>query len=486
MKASDYVVRDATGLAELVHDGDVTPIELAEAAIERIEALNPTLNAVTETCFDAARQEAVDRDRRAPLAGVPFLAKDMNIEVRGLKLTASCRWLDGLPPADTDAPLAATWRQIGLSILGRTNLPEFAEDFVTEPTARGPTRNPWDLTRSPGGSSGGAAVAVASGMVPVAHGTDSGGSIRVPASACGLVGLKPSRGLVPVGPHHDELAGGLDCEHVLTRTVRDCALLLDLTTGPEATMRFPYRPARRTYLEALTEFPKGLRVGVVLRAPGGVLADDPIAAVVQEMVGVLGRAGHTVRPFAFPPETDIGEAAALVWMTAIAEEVAHCTTRVGRPPFDDEIEFVTRECLRHAQAWRAVDYVAARRAMTRATHALVDAMRDVDLLMLPTTATLPPPIGAIDGCKGTMTFEEWGRASYRYAPYTEISNVTGMPAISLPLGVGPGGLPVGVQFIAPMGRDDRLLSFAAWLEREVPWSLRTTALLTRCLAVDGA
>jgi amidase len=221
VQPEEYIAFDAMGLAALVHRGEVTPLELTEAAIERIEALNARLNAVVERDYGGARAAAGAMDLTAPLAGVPFLAKDMNIEVAGLHLTSSCRWLDGLPPASVDAPLAARWRRAGLTILGRTNTPEFAGEFVTEPTWRGPTQNPWDPGRSPGGSSGGAAAAVASGMVPIAHGTDSGGSIRVPAAACGLVGLKPSRGWVPVGPQQDELAGGLDCEHVLARSVRD-------------------------------------------------------------------------------------------------------------------------------------------------------------------------------------------------------------------------------------------------------------------------
>ena len=203
MRPDDYIEFDATGLAELVQCGEVSPQALAEAAIKRIDALNPRLNAVVERSYDLARSAAQRTDLKAPLAGVPFLAKDLNIDVAGLHLTASCRWLAELPAATVDAPLAARWRTAGLSILGRTNTPEFAAEFVTEPTWRGPTRNPWDLTRSPGGSSGGAAAAVASGMVPIAHATDSGGSIRVPAAACGLVGFKPSRGWVPVGPHLD-------------------------------------------------------------------------------------------------------------------------------------------------------------------------------------------------------------------------------------------------------------------------------------------
>jgi amidase len=332
MGPEEYASFDATGLAALVRRGEVTASELTEAAIERIDALNPRLNAVVERDYDGARAAARAAGRSAPLAGVPFLAKDMNIEVAGMHLTASCRWLDGLPPATTDAPLAARWRSAGLCLLGRTNTPEFAGEFVTEPKWRGPTHNPWDLARSPGGSSGGAAAAVASGMVPMAHGNDLGGSIRVPAAACGLVRLKPSRGWVPVGPRHDELAGGLNCEHVLTRTVRDSALMLEVTSGAEPTTRYPLK----TY--APTPALSRLRIGVALRAPGGIGPIDEIGAAVEHAAAAVSRAGHTVIEYQFPDSANIGEASGLIWMVAIAEEIAFYRGLIGRDPRADELE----------------------------------------------------------------------------------------------------------------------------------------------------
>src|ERR1700736_2333048 len=300
MRPEEYIAFDAVGLATLARRGEVTPLELTEAAIERIEALNPRLNAVVERGYDRARAAAGAMDLGAPLAGVPFLAKDINIEVAGLHLTSSCRWLEGLPPADEDAPLAARWRSAGLSILGRTNTPEFATEFVCEPTWRGSTQNPWDLGRTPGGSSGGAAAAVASGMVPIAHGTDSGGSIRVPAAACGLVGLKPSRGWVPVGPHLDELAGGLDCEHVLTRSVRDSGLMLDLTAGSEPTSRMPLTLPAAGFAAAVSAAVPALRIGMTLEAPGGMRPNQEIGAAVERAGELLARAGHQVKEFVFP------------------------------------------------------------------------------------------------------------------------------------------------------------------------------------------
>jgi amidase len=476
MSPDEYLAFDAVGLAELVHRGEVAPQSLAEAAIERIDALNPQLNAVVERCFEAARSAALAVERKAPLAGVPFLAKDVNIDVAGLHLTASCRWLSALPPAAVDAPLAARWRAAGLLILGRTNTPEFAGEFVTEPTWRGATRNPWDLTRSPGGSSGGAAAAVASGMVPIAHGTDSGGSIRVPAAACGMVGFKPSRGWVPVGPHLDELAGGLDSEHVLTRSVRDSALMLDLTAGPEPTSRGPLTVPASGFSGALNSAPPRLRIGMGLVAPGGMRPNAEIGSAVEAAAQRLARAGHEVREFAFPDSANIGDPALVIWLTAIAEEIDFYRERVGRAPAPDELEALTWAAVALGKRSTAIDYVRARRALTAATRDMAAVFRRFDVLILPTTAELPVRIGQIDGRTAAFDLDRWNADSYGYAPYTEIFNATGQPAISLPLAASGSGLPIGIQLAAPLGEDARLLSLAAWLEREMPWSGRLAAL----------
>ena len=485
LRPQDYIEHDAVGLATLVHRREVTPLQLTEAAIERIEALNPRLNAVVERDFERARTAAQSIDPLAPLAGVPFLAKDMNIEVAGMHLTASCRWLAELPAATLDAPLAARWRTAGLSLLGRTNTPEFAGEFVTEPTWRGATQNPWDLSRSPGGSSGGAAAAVASGMVPMAHGTDSGGSIRVPAAACGLVGLKPSRGWVPVGPQHDELAGGLDCEHVLTRTVRDSALMLDLTSGIEPASRYALTRPAQAFAAAVTATPPKLHIGMTLQAPGGMLPIEQIGAAVERAAATLRRAGHTVSEFQFPRSANIGEPAALVWLTAIAEEIDYYRHLVGRDPGAQELEALTATSVALGKRSSAVDYVRARRALTAATRDMYAACSGFDLLLTPTTADVALRTGQIDGRTAAFDFERWNQDSYGYAPYTEIFNVTGQPAISLPLAVSSAGLPIGVQLAAPLGEDARLLALAAWFEREQPWEQRLSALRRGLLRSGG-
>jgi amidase len=485
VRPEEYIAFDATGLAALVHRGEVAPRELTEAAIERIEALNARLNAVVERNYGAARSAADAMNLKAPLAGVPFLAKDVNIEVAGLHLTYSCRWLEGLPPATADAPLAARWRSAGLSVLGRTNTPEFAGDFVTEPTWRGSTQNPWDLSRSPGGSSGGAASAVASGMVPIAHGTDSGGSIRVPAAACGLVGLKPSRGWVPVGPRHDELAGGLDCEHVLTRSVRDTALMLDLTSGAEPVSRYPLRRPAESFAAAAGAAVPRLRVGIALRAPGGIAPIEEIGAAVEQAATALTKAGHRVSEFQFPASASTGEPAALVWLCAVAEDIDFYRGQVGRDPQTDELEALTWASVALGKRSTAVDYVRARRALTAATRDMAQAFKEIDVLLLPTTANVAVRTGQIDGRTKAFDFDRWNEDSYGYAPYTEIFNVTGQPAISLPLAMSSGALPIGVQLAAPLGEDARLLALAGWFEREQPWEQRLSDLRRRFLTAGG-
>jgi amidase len=481
MRPEEYMACDAAGLAALVHRREVTPKEVTEAAIERIEALNGRLNAVVERDFGAARAAARAMDLSAPLAGVPFLAKDMNIEVAGLHLTSSCRWLAGLPPATADAPLAARWRSAGLSLLGRTNSPEFAGDFVCEPTWRGSTQNPWDFSRSPGGSSGGAAAAVASGMVPIAHGTDSGGSIRVPAAACGLVGLKPSRGWVPVGPRHDELAGGLDVEHVLARSVRDSALMLDLTSGAEPSSRYLVKRPASSLVAALSAPLPPLRIGVALRSPDGLAPTEEIGAAVEQAAALLQKAGHSISEFRYPVSSNVGEPAGIIWMSAIAEDIDYYRGRVGREPRAEELEALTWAAVALARRCNAIDYVRARRALSAATGDMAQAFGQIDLLLLPTTATTAVSTGQIDGRTEPFDMHRWNQDSYGYAPFTEIFNVTGQPAISLPLAVSSTGLPIGVQLAAPMGEDARLLTVSAWFEREQPWDVRLSELRGRLL-----
>ena len=420
MRPDEYIDFDGVGLADLVRDGEVTAAALAEAAIGRIESIDGSLNAVVLRSYSTAREAALGAGTGAPLCGVPFLAKDMNIDVAGMQLTYSCRWLEHSPPA-----------------------------------------------------------AVAAGMVPIAHGTDSGGSIRVPAAVCGLVGLKPSRGWVPVGPHLDELAGGLDCEHVLTRSVRDTAMMLEVTAGPDSVSRIPLPLCGGAFTRALGVATGPLKIAVLKNAPGGAQPNEEIGAAVEEMARFLSGAGHALTRASFPESANVGEPAELIWLTAIAEEIDFLTARTGRAPADDELEALTRAGRALARRCTALDYVRARRALTRATREMVETFRDFDFLMLPSTADFPPRIGQIDGRTASFDLDRWNAQSYGFAPYTEIFNVTGQPAVSLPLAVSASGLPIGIQFAAPLGGDARLISLAAWLERERPWEERLAQLRRR-------
>jgi len=319
-------------------------------------------------------------------------------------------------------------------------------------------------------------------MVPLAHGTDSGGSIRVPAAACGLVGFKPSRGWVPVGPHLDELAGGLDCEHALTRSVRDTALLLDLTAGPEPTTRQPLCLPPGGFATALEAPLQPLRIGVSSRAPGGILPEAQIGAAVEDIAALLARAGHHVSAFEFPVTANISAAALPIWLTAIAEEIEFYRPRVGRPPERHELEALTWEAMTQGARTSALEYARARRALSVATGDMAECFRHIDVLLLPTTASLPVEIGQIDGRTSAFNLDAWNAASYGYAPYTEVFNATGQPAVSLPLSVSRSGLRIGIQFAARLGNDAELLALAAWLEREMPWAPRLAALRARWAA----
>jgi amidase len=286
---------------------------------------------------------------------------------------------------------------------------------------------------------------------------------------------------VPVGPHLDELAGGLDCEHVLTRTVRDTALMLDLTAGPEATSRGPLNAPRGVFAAAaaMSAALPSLRIGMTLAAPGGMHPTEEIGAAVEELADLLAMAGHRVSEFAFPASANIGEAALVIWMTAIAEEIDFYRGLVGRPPERHELEALTWAGVAMGTRCSARDYARARRALTAATRDMAAVFERFDVLLLPTTATLPPAIGQIDGRTAAFDLDRWNADSYGYAPYTEVFNATGQPAISLPLAMSAAGLPIGIQLVAPLGEDARLLQAAAWLEREMPWAGHLAALRAR-------
>lgn len=464
MRVSEYRGLTALALAERVRSGAADPVAVTEAALAAIAEANPGLNAVVLTDAEGALRQAAAVDRTAPLAGVPVLIKDNNQYVSGWPTTYSCRFYEGAEPMP-DSAFVRRLRSAGAVLVGKTNTPEFAEDWTTEPTLRGPTRNPWDLDRSPGGSSGGSAAAVAGGMAPAAHGNDNGGSIRVPAAVCGLFGLKPSRGLVPIGPYFGELAAGLNSEHMLTRDARDSAAFLDVLADPEPGARYQVRRAVPSYLAALEEALPRLRVGVAREGPGGAAIHPDIADAVARAERALKDAGHETEAIAFPDDSRAMAEAERVCYVEIAMLVRQRERELGRPPRPDEIEALTAHALAQAAGIDAVEYLDGLQRMHRETVRILAEIERFDLLLTPTTGEPAPLLGHFDSRTADFDYTDWSGKSAGFAPFTGLFNVTGQPAASVPAGLTAEGLPIGVQLVGRPGRDDTVLQAGLLLER---------------------
>ncbi|MET2825628.1 amidase [Mesorhizobium shangrilense] len=481
MKLSDYVALDAVALAGLVRSGEVSAGEVVEAAVTAVESINPVINAVTLLDADRALSAARGCDRQAALPGMPLLVKDTGVDVREWPTTHSSRYFKDAAPR-SDSEIARRWRAGGLVLLGKTNTPEFAGDFVTEPGFRGPTLNPWDLSVTAGGSSGGAAAAVASGMVPVAHGSDIGGSIRVPAACCGVFGLKPTRGLNPVGPDRGEVGGGLYAENVLSRSVRDSAAMLDITGGPEPGSRSRLVKPVPSYLDWLDSPGERLRIACICRRPDGTPVSPEIEAGFVRAVALLEEMGHTLTEARLPSEADGGAEWNLFWMSEVARIIHERARETGRMPRPDEIESLSRHALDCSDRASAADYLRANDRAHRACLAMARAFDGFDLIMTPTTACLPPRLGDISGRgvrgsedasdRAAWDYDAWASRAYGFAPFTEIFNVTGQPAASLPLFQSPCGLPIGIQLAGRWNEDHRLLRISHEMERTTGWTGR--------------
>ncbi len=461
---------DATAQAELVRSGEVTPKELVEAAIARIEAVNPKLDAVIRTRFDAARLEAEGDLPDGPFRGVPILFKDLGCTVEG-EVTAF-----GLGPLrDLKIPvtsyLAAQFRAAGFVPLGRTNVPELGTTVTTEPRSFPPARNPWDTGHSTGGSSGGSAAAVASGMVPVAHANDGGGSIRIPASECGLVGLKPTRARVSQGPVTGEAWAGSTIDGALARTVRDAAGVLDVISKPMPGDPYYAPPLPRPLAQEVGADPGRLRIGVLDR-PGveGYLDDPECRAAVASAAALLESLGHHVEQSA--PAAMLEQEFLRHFVNIIAADTEAMLQTfemlLGRPIGEDEIEPRNAAHRRAGRQLGAVAYLQSRAWLGMWTRRMADWWNGHDLLLTPTVGAPPPELGWFTAAGPEQ--EEARIASFM--PYTAQFNMTGQPAVSLPLHWTPGGLPVGVQLVAAYGREDLLVRVASQLEEAAPWADR--------------
>ncbi len=464
----EYESFDAVGLAELVRSGQVGAAELLEAAIERCERRNPSVNAVVHTFHDRARETVAENRSNGPLHGVPFLLKDVGAHYGGEPTGYACRLFDGFV-AERDTTLVRRYRQAGLVIFGKTNTPELALAVTTEPEVSGPTLNPWNPEHSPGGSSGGAAAAVAAGIVPAAHGSDGGGSIRIPASHCGLVGLKPTRGRVPTGPVRAEGWAGMAQNHVITRSVRDSAAFLDAVEGPEPGD--PYHPPTHdgSWMEALARPVGKLRVALIRDAFNGEGVDPEIMEIVASAAGLCEELGHHVEEARCPlsPE-ELHNCATLILSSHVNADIQARCKVLGRELRREDVSHVTWRMARAGAEASASDYAAALGHIHYIGRRMGRFSDKYDVILSPTTAAPAPRLGEID--MDTEDLKGYMHVTNRYTAFTQLLNVTGQPAISLPLGQSSSGLPIGVQLAAPQGGEGLLFGLAAQLERARPWT----------------
>ena len=475
---------DATAQADLVRSGEASPAELAEAAIARIEALNPELNAVIHPLMEEGLEAAAGALPDGPFRGVPFLLKDIGAALAGQPLHMGMRALkDAGFRAPADTYLAERFRDAGLVTLGKTNVPELGILPTTEPDAYGPTRNPWDPSRSAGGSSGGAAAAVASGMVPIAHATDGGGSIRIPAGSCGLVGLKPTRQRISEGPLVGDNLSGLTCELVVSRSVRDTAAILDAVHGSAPGDPYVAPPPERPYVDELDRDPRGLRVGLLTESPAGVPVAEEVVAAARRAGAALEALGHSVDEISLPPafgELDLVATFMIRWQAGQDATLQLLSRVLGRELGPADVEPLTWALAERGRQTSAAEYLGAigrhqllGRVMA-GLHAGADGGGGFDVVLCPTLGELPPELGSYDD-SGDDPLKPM-QLAIRVAAFAAGMNATGQPAISLPLGWSDEGLPIGVQLVAPLGEEGILIALAAQLERAHPWTDRRPAV----------
>lgn len=458
--------RDATALAAAVRNGELSARESVESAIERIERLDDQLNAVVVRRFDEALAE-VDRGLPdGPFTGVPTLVKSLGVDVAGFPTTRGSRlFADKI--ADNDSELVRRYRVAGMVVLGATNTPELGLNPSTESALHGPARNPWRESHSTGGSSGGSSAAVAAGMVPVAHANDGGGSIRIPASMCGLFGLKPSRGLVSPAPSA-AMAAITSHQHAVTRTVRDSAALLDISSGPLPGDAFGIAGPRTTFVDAVGRDPGRLRIGLMTTLLNGPDTHPDCVAAAEMGARLAESLGHEIVPLDVTWETAAVQAPSGVLMgTAVAVAIEDRLAELGRDLRDDDIEPFTRVIYDRYRGGKAVDVVRALQAAQDIGWAIGKVFDRIDVLLTPTLCRPTPELGYLDTQDPAAMYQR----AIQFSGWTSPFNVTGMPAMSLPIAQDATGLPLGVQLVADQAHDELLLSLAGQLEAAAPWPL---------------
>ncbi len=499
---TDYDQYDGVGLAELVKNGEISSLEICEEAIRRVEQLNPRLNAIITRMYDYAREQAKNPKKDAPFSGVPFLLKDVHHALKGFAMSSGCALLKDHVP-DYDAEIVRRFNEAGLIILGKTNTPEFKLAYVTEPEAFGPTRNPWNLDYSCGGSSGGSASAVAAGIVPIASATDEGGSIRVPASYCGLFGLKPSRGRNPVGPDFNQEWDGMSHSHVVTRSVRDSAAILDAVSGFEYGAPYGIIKNERPFFKEVNREPGNLKIAFHMRSAYGRDVHPECKKAVEHTCTLLENLGHNVEE-ATPDYQE--EDAAMNWIIILIGNEATLVNRLvqtyGISMVRNNLELTNFALYKIGKQLKALDFVKAKRRW-RQLGVMMDQMLDTyDMVLTPTLGEPPVPVGSqkpdnkdrftlklissfvgkliLSNRKLTYTImEELVQKNFAgQMPFTLIANITGQPAMSVPLYWSEDGLPCGVQFMGRYGEDAKLLRLAGQLENVQPWSERKPHFLS--------
>ncbi|HXQ17303.1 MAG TPA: amidase [Caulobacteraceae bacterium] len=468
----DYLARDAVGLAMMIQGGQISAAEALEAALARSAKVNPKINAITMDLADRARREVAARAPTGLLAGVPFLLKDLGPRLAGTPTTDSCKlYVDDV--AETDTPLTSLYKAAGLTIFGKTNTPELGLEPITEPVMFGPTRNPWDLSRTSGGSSGGAAAAVAAGIVPAAHASDGGGSIRIPASCCGLFGLKPSRGLVSAAPK-DEGWGGFSCGHVVSHSVRDSAILLDIAGRPQPGDPYWTAPPAEPFLAAAERDPTSLRIAFTTAAFSSSGLDPECAQAVRDAAKLCESLGHRVEEVDPPIDRAALAAAGVVIAASVAADLDTVALKRGRPIDEAEVEPITWTSYQRGRTISGSAYIQAVRGAHGLGRAVAGFFRTYDILICATLGSPAVPVGYLHG--EPLDLAGYAGRLFAFMPNTQAFNVTGQPAASIPLAMSAGGLPIGVQFVARQAEDALLLSLAGQLERAAPWAGRRAVI----------
>jgi amidase len=465
---AEYTDYDGLGLAELVRRKQVSAREVLDAAIARTEALNPALNAMITETYDVARAAAASAD--GPFTGVPFLLKDLGAAQAGVPLSAGSRFFQHVP-APVDAEIVTRHKAAGLMILGRTNTPEFGLCATTEPVAFGPTRNPWDHTRISGGSSGGSAAAVAARLVPLAHATDGGGSVRIPASCCGLFGLKPTRGRNTMAPYAGEGLAGCSAEHVVSRSVRDSAAALDATAGPGVGDPYFAAPPARPFLDEVGADPGRLRIALTTETFHGAPVDPDCAAATRETARLLEELGHHVeeaRP-AFDVE-GLDQHYNRLFAVGAAANIRLRARAIGKELDPAGFERITWSMVELAGQIAAADYVMMLNRLHGISREIAVFFQTYDVLLTPTLAEPPVELGVLDMMSDDL--DAYARRLWRFTPFTYAFNVTGQPAMSLPLHWNDEGLPIGVHVVGRYGDEATLFRLAAQLEQARPWADR--------------